>query len=179
VKRGIFSTAFLSSPASRAISSGSNQIAKLLISFDPCPTSSPKTLTKIFSIVAAFSNAWPAGTGVLYSVSGGILSSRTRGPSGSAAETAAAASFNLVQISDSQIAFHEPANPDVGGTFRKTIARTSALPEALDFIVHTDDLTGLGKGCAHPQGDDARELEKMPTVPISSNYESTALASRR
>jgi hypothetical protein len=48
--------------------------------------------------------AW-AGTGVLYSVSGGILSSRMLSPSANAAETTAAASFNFVQISDSHIGY--------------------------------------------------------------------------
>jgi 3',5'-cyclic-AMP phosphodiesterase len=88
--------------------------------------------------------AW-AGTGVLYSVSGGILSSRMLSPSANAAETAAGASFNFVQISDSHIGFHKPANPDVGATFRETIARINALPVAPDFIIHTGDLTQLSE----------------------------------
>ena len=88
--------------------------------------------------------AW-AGTGVLYSVSGGILSSRMLGPSANAAEPAAGASFNFVQISDSHIGFHKPANPDVGATFREAIARINALPVAPDFIIHTGDLTQLSE----------------------------------
>ena len=88
--------------------------------------------------------AW-AGTGVLYSVSGGILSSRMLGSSANAAEPAAGASFNFVQISDSHIGFHKPANPDVGATFREAIARINALPVAPDFIIHTGDLTQLSE----------------------------------
>jgi 3',5'-cyclic AMP phosphodiesterase CpdA len=87
--------------------------------------------------------AW-AGTGMLYSVTGGILGSRIL--SGTAgAVPAAAASFNFVQISDSHIGFHKPANPDVAATFRETIARINALPQAPDFILHTGDLTQLSE----------------------------------
>jgi hypothetical protein len=50
---------------------------------------------------------------------------------------AASATFNFVQISDSHIGFHKPANPDVAATFRETIARINALPQAPDFILHT------------------------------------------
>jgi Icc protein len=88
--------------------------------------------------------AW-AGTGVLFSVSGGILSSRMLSGSASAAEPAPAATFNFVQISDSHIGFHKPANPDVAATFRETIARINALPQAPDFILHTGDLTQLSE----------------------------------
>ncbi len=86
--------------------------------------------------------AW-AGTGVLFSVGGGILSSRMLSSTASAAESAA--TFNFVQISDSHIGFHKPANPDVGATFRETIARINALPQAPDFILHTGDLTQLSE----------------------------------
>ena len=87
--------------------------------------------------------AW-AGTGMLYSVTGGILGSRMLGGTAHAAE-AATASFNFVQISDSHIGFHKPANPDVAATFRETIARINALPKAPDFILHTGDLTQLSE----------------------------------
>jgi 3',5'-cyclic AMP phosphodiesterase CpdA len=50
-----------------------------------------------------------------------------------------------VQISDSHIGFHKPANPDVAATFRETIARINALPQAPDFILHTGDLTQLSE----------------------------------
>ena len=94
--------------------------------------------------------AW-AGTGVLYTVSGGILSSRMLGSSASAAGTPAG-SFNFVQISDSHIGFHKPANPDVAATFRETIKRINALPKAPDFILHTGDLTHLS---------DAKEFDDL------------------
>ena len=92
--------------------------------------------------------AW-AGTGVLYSVSGGVLTSRMLSSTADAAE---APVFNFVQISDSHIGFHKAANPDVSATFRETIARINALPHTPDFILHTGDLTHLS---------DAKEFDDL------------------
>ncbi|MDR3404063.1 MAG: metallophosphoesterase [Chthoniobacter sp.] len=100
--------------------------------------------------------AW-AGTGVLFSVAGGILSSRMLGGTARAAEPAAGASFNFVQISDSHIGFRKPANGDVAATFRETIARINALPQAPDFILHTGDLTQLSES---KEFDDLQQMLK-------------------
>ncbi len=92
--------------------------------------------------------AW-AGTGLVWSVGSGVLSSRVLGAAnyaGGAATAAAAkdaALLNFVQISDSHIGFKMPANPDVAATFRETITRINALPTAPEFILHTGDLTHL------------------------------------
>ena len=99
--------------------------------------------------------AW-AGTGAVYAVSGGILSSKMLGSTASAAEAAAATS-SFVQISDSHIGFHKPANPDVSATFRETIARINALPHAPDFILHTGDLTQLSEA---KEFDDLQQMLK-------------------
>lgn len=98
--------------------------------------------------------AW-AGTGVLFTVSAGILGSRMLSTTASAAESAA--TFNFVQISDSHIGFHKAANPDVAATFRETIARINALPQAPDFILHTGDLTQLSEA---KEFDDLQQLLK-------------------
>jgi plastocyanin len=87
--------------------------------------------------------AW-AGTGLLWTVSGGVLSSRPvheamRGvgvPSGE---------LSFVQISDSHIGFSKEANPDVIGTLRAALARIDALPGTPAFMLHTGDLTHLSK----------------------------------
>jgi 3',5'-cyclic AMP phosphodiesterase CpdA len=91
--------------------------------------------------------AW-AGTGVLWTLSGGVLTSRALGSTAGAdapAVTAPAGTLNFVQISDSHIGFKKPANPDVAATFRETIARINALPVAPEFILHTGDLTHLAE----------------------------------
>src|SRR5881398_375822 len=61
--------------------------------------------------------AW-AGTGMLWTVSGGVLGSKVLSPIGTmAAETPAGAKpdFSFVQISDTHIGFNKPANTDVAG----------------------------------------------------------------
>lgn len=89
--------------------------------------------------------AW-AGTGVLWTLSSGVLSSRVLGQTtGGAAPALPAGELHFVQISDSHIGFHKPANPDVAATFRETVARINALPSAPEFILHTGDLTHLAE----------------------------------
>ncbi len=86
--------------------------------------------------------AW-AGTGMLWTVSGGLLGSALLPSRGKAAEMAKG-SFSFVQISDSHIGFNkEGINTDVAGTLKEAIARINALPEPPDFVLHTGDLTHL------------------------------------
>ena len=62
-----------------------------------------------------------------------------------AAPALPAGQLHFVQISDSHIGFNKPANTDVAATFRETIARINALPEAPEFLLHTGDLTHLAE----------------------------------
>ena len=84
--------------------------------------------------------AW-AGTGMLWAVSGGLLTSKILG----ATAEAAGADFTFVQISDSHIGFNKDANKDVIGTLQKAIAKINALPRPPDFILHTGDLSHLSE----------------------------------
>jgi len=86
--------------------------------------------------------AW-AGTGIVWSINGGILTSTVLGESANDTTKLATAELNFVQISDSHIGFNKPANTDVVGTFRETILRVNALPKAPEFLLHTGDLTHL------------------------------------
>jgi 3',5'-cyclic AMP phosphodiesterase CpdA len=91
--------------------------------------------------------AW-AGTGMLWTVAGGLLGSTLlprRAGAADLAGLAAKASFSFVQISDSHIGFNKEANKDVIGTLQEAITRINALPEAPDFILHTGDLTHLAE----------------------------------
>src|ERR1700688_5288669 len=63
--------------------------------------------------------AW-AGTGVIWSINGGLLTSRVLGEEASNLKAISTAELNFVQISDSHIGFNKPANTDVAGTFRET-----------------------------------------------------------
>jgi Calcineurin-like phosphoesterase len=88
-----------------------------------------------------------AGTGVLWTLSGGVpksLGLLGDGLLGNAlaAETPA---FTFLQISDSHIGFNKPANPDALGTLREAIAKVKAVPTKPAFMIHTGDITHLSK----------------------------------
>ena len=87
--------------------------------------------------------AW-VGTGVLYSLSGGILRSETIGRQAGGPRIGNA-DFRFVQISDSHIGFKKEPNPNVTQTLREAVDRINALPEPPDFIIHTGDLSHLSK----------------------------------
>jgi len=83
-----------------------------------------------------------AGTGVLWTISGGVPHSV--GLIGEAA-AAAPAGFTFMQMSDSHIGFDKKANPDALGTLREAIAKVKAMPMKPSFIIHTGDITHLSK----------------------------------
>jgi Icc protein len=85
--------------------------------------------------------AW-VGTGLVWTLRGGILSSQVFGQE---ARPAAAADFSFVQISDSHIGFMREPNKDVAGTLKVAIDRINRLPQAPAFLLHTGDLTHLAK----------------------------------
>jgi 3',5'-cyclic-AMP phosphodiesterase len=83
--------------------------------------------------------AW-AGTGVLWTVGGGVPTSKTFGQ----AVQREKGSFSFAQISDSHIGFgKEPYSKTVTATLKEAVARINALPQAPDFLIHTGDLTHL------------------------------------
>ena len=85
--------------------------------------------------------AW-AGTGVVWSVRSGMLTSRAIGAE-AAADTAG--DFTFVQISDSHIGFAKPVNANVAGTLQLAIDRINQMPRRPDLLIHTGDLTHLSK----------------------------------
>jgi Icc protein len=91
--------------------------------------------------------AW-AGTGLVWTMSGGIPVSRAfakSGGKGSDKDAGKGADFSFVQISDSHIGFNKPANPDVTATLQTAINKINAMPHTPDFIIHTGDLSQLSK----------------------------------
>src|SRR6201994_1779905 len=83
-----------------------------------------------------------AGTGVLWTVSGGVPHSV--GLIGDAA-AAAPTGFTFLQMSDSHIGFDKAANPDALGTLREAVTKVRALQTKPSFIIHTGDITHLSK----------------------------------
>ena len=82
--------------------------------------------------------AW-AGSALVWTSAGGVLSSRTIRQA-EAAETPAA-SFGFVQISDTHIGFKGQANGDATATLQQLIDRVNALKPAPAFVIHTGDQT--------------------------------------
>src|SRR5882724_11497922 len=85
--------------------------------------------------------AW-AGTGLLWTVSGGLPAARAFGQD---AKRVGSNEFSFVQISDSHIGFGKEPNKDVVGTLLAAIAKINALPQPPAFVLHTGDLTHLAK----------------------------------
>jgi Icc protein len=99
--------------------------------------------------------AW-TGSGIAWSLSAtGLLMSKPA--------AAATSTFSFIQISDSHIGFTRPENPDVLGTFSKTIAAINALPRPPAFVVHTGDVTHLAKP---GQFDSAKQVLSTLKVPL-------------
>jgi 3',5'-cyclic AMP phosphodiesterase CpdA len=90
--------------------------------------------------------AW-TGTGLLWSVAGGVLSSRIIGANAAEAQTAPTG-FSFAQISDTHIGFRGEANRDAMGTFAAAVARLKALEPRPAFLIHTGDITHAQKAGA-------------------------------
>ena len=93
-----------------------------------------------------------AGTGVLWTISGGVP--RSLGLVGSA-EAAEATGLTFLQISDSHVGFDKPANPNARATLEEAIERIRALQTKPSFMIHTGDITHLSKAA---EFDDAERI---------------------
>jgi len=87
--------------------------------------------------------AW-AGTGVVWALTGGRVTSMALADAARVPATATA-DFSFVQISDSHIGFSKAANKNVVGTFEEAVARINALPQRPAFVMHTGDHVHLSK----------------------------------
>ncbi len=83
-----------------------------------------------------------AGTGVLWTVSGGVPRSQPLGD-GEAPRDAGALSF--VQISDSHIGFRNAPNMDTPGTLREAIALVNQQKGDAALMIHTGDVSQLSR----------------------------------
>src|SRR6201999_4508591 len=83
-----------------------------------------------------------AGTGVLWTISGGVP--RSLGLVGSA-KAAESAGLSFLQISDSHVGFDKPANPNAIGTLEEAIVKIKAMPVKPSFMIYTGDITHLSK----------------------------------
>jgi 3',5'-cyclic AMP phosphodiesterase CpdA len=104
-----------------------------------------------------------AGTAVVCSISGGILTSRALGDVIANPGSIAGAQLNIVQVSDSHIGFNKPANTDVVATFQEAINRINGMSSAPEFILHTGDLSHLS------QADEFDTVQQMLKTSKASN----------
>jgi 3',5'-cyclic AMP phosphodiesterase CpdA len=93
-----------------------------------------------------------AGTGVLWTISGGVPRSLGIIDGALAAEPS---KLTFLQISDSHIGFHAPANPNAIGTLGEAIGKIKALPAKASFMIHTGDITHLSKPAEFDDADHA------------------------
>jgi 3',5'-cyclic AMP phosphodiesterase CpdA len=93
-----------------------------------------------------------AGTGVLWTVSGGVPKSLNLL---GRAEAATPSSFTFLQISDSHVGFDKAANPNALATLQEAIGKVKALPQKPAFMLHTGDITHLATPA---QFDDAAKV---------------------
>jgi 3',5'-cyclic AMP phosphodiesterase CpdA len=91
-----------------------------------------------------------AGTGVLWTVSGGVPHSVGLIGEALAAEPKG---FTFLQMSDSHIGFDKAANPDALATLREAVSAVKAMPVKPSFIIHTGDITHLSKPAQFDNAD--------------------------
>jgi 3',5'-cyclic AMP phosphodiesterase CpdA len=89
--------------------------------------------------------AW-AGTGLVWTATGGVLSSRAVVPA--AAAEAATARFSFVQISDTHVGFRGQANHDALASLQEVVDRVNRLESRPAFVLHTGDQTHAQKAGA-------------------------------
>ena len=92
------------------------------------------------------------GTGVLWTVSGGVPHSLGLMGEANAQEVRG---LSFLQISDSHVGFDKPANPNALGTLEEAIAKVNALPKKPAFMIHTGDISHLS---LESQFDDADRI---------------------
>lgn len=95
-----------------------------------------------------------AGTGVLWTLSGGVPKSLSLLDSAEAAQ-AAQSGFTFLQISDSHIGFNKPANPHAIDTLKEAIGHVGKLSVKPMFMLHTGDITHSAKPS---EFDDASQI---------------------
>jgi 3',5'-cyclic AMP phosphodiesterase CpdA len=93
-----------------------------------------------------------AGTGVLWTIAGGVPYSLGMIGQAMAKDTGA---LTFMQISNSHMGFHKPANRNVAGTLEEAIGRIKAMPVRPSFLIHTGDITHLSQAS---EFDDAEKI---------------------
>ena len=112
--------------------------------------------------------AW-AGTGALWTVSGGLASSISLDRA--LAGPARVKGFTFLQLSDSHVGFAKPANPDARATYREAVAKVVAMPVKPDFIIHTGDISQLSRDQEFDDADQIIKEAGLPTFHVPGEHD--------
>src|SRR5712664_4266131 len=110
-----------------------------------------------------------AGTGVLWTIAGGVPRSSLLGMSEATAQ--AASGFTFLQISDSHIGFKLAPNPNPLATLEEAIAKVDALPQKPAFMIHTGDITHLSKPAEFDNADQVIGKAKLDTFYVPGEHD--------
>ena len=112
-----------------------------------------------------------AGTGVLWTIAGGVPHSLGLVDQALAAEQKG---FTFLQISDSHMGFDKPANPNAKGTLEEAITRIKALPAKPDFkfIPATSHICRKNRSSMTPSRSSPRQNSTYTTCPANTNHRS-------
>ena len=114
------------------------------------PSTKPSKLTRRHALECM---VW-AGTGVVWTLSGGIPKALNLLDEAQAAE-AVSSNFTFLQISDSHVGFDKEAEVTAIDTLNEAVDRIKALAVQPSFMIHTGDITHLRKA---DQFDDADQI---------------------
>jgi hypothetical protein len=125
-----------------------------------------------------------AGTGVLWTITGGVPHSLGLVGEAQAADAKSSEALGLtfLQISDSHMGFDKPANPNAKGTLEEAIGRIKAIRQKPAFMIHTGDITHLSKAS---EFDDAEKIISearlcaLPRPPICAAASKASCRRRR
>jgi 3',5'-cyclic AMP phosphodiesterase CpdA len=111
--------------------------------------------------------AW-VGTGIVWTMAGGVPRSLNLGEAAQAAEPAG---FTFVQISDTHMGFKAEANPDPNATLQAALDKIAALPNKPAMMIHTGDVTHLSKPAEFDTAEQLIKSAKLDTHFIPGEHD--------
>ncbi len=111
------------------------------------------------------------GLGLLWSVNANGLLTACQVGKPTAQPSSTMAPFSFVQISDTHIGFHKPANEHVTDTLQKAISAINALPVQPAFVVHTGDISHLSKPAEFDQAKQLLSQLKAPLFTLPGEHD--------
>jgi len=114
--------------------------------------------------------AW-AGAGVIWTVSGGVPSSRLLGIGAAEAATKPAGTFSFMQLSDSHIGFSAAPNMDTNGTLQEAVDLVNAQKTGAALLIHTGDVSQLSKDSQFDTADQIIRGAKLDTFYVPGEHD--------